>query len=683
MNPLDRVCYPAHRVKTNADVLESAGREFARRLNAAVVQLRSCARKEDHKLDVPGGAAVWTSDLGGRKGGRLVYLRRDGRLVVWGFSEDHAVQRDAARWFTADRAEVLFEDLADVTADFLTEEEKAEARRKSQVFAGNLTDDLLRELGLSPGQIHSVRQADSLSLFDLGNIPPATRYKIHELSRLPVEALFAARDDAHLLDFLRGDTGRLLVHLCPEQMEIADRDFDKPMLIRGETGTGKTTILIYKACFHAARHPADRVALFTYNRALANLIGESVADLDRDAHERLVVTGLYDYLREALERSGTPVRLLEEERGLRWDKAVREFASAADLAALDLPDGSPAPWFLKLEFDESILDTGAASLEEYAAVAARPHAVPMTPERLALVWDLYVRFRAWLARCGLDTWRTLAPRFLARTVAPDFRPPFDAVFVDEVQDLPPVALECVRRLAAPPGPRVTLAGDYKQSIYRKATRWEEIGLPLPPGAIFTLRRNFRNSRPILEAAHGLLARFVPGAEPPIPSDRPGPEVRFHYYRGDERTPLLESLARHFHDGEGATWSDIAVFTPFKPESIRDRLEACGIPADLLREAREPRDAVKVTTLHAAKGLEFRVVVITGMQGQLLTDMKPGRTLTLRQAAKLVYVGMTRACNFLAFALHAGKPSNPILEALADVTGRTAELRGQGIEPPGV
>lgn len=44
--------------------------------------------------------------------------------------------------------------------------------------------------------------------------------------------------------------------------------------------------------------------------------------------------------------------------------------------------------------------------------------------------------------------------------------------------------------------------------------------------------------------------------------------------------------------------------------------------------------------------------------------------------------MTRACNYLAFILHAGKPSNPIVERLAEVLGRTAELRAHGIAPEG-
>ena len=70
----------------------------------------------------------------------------------------------------------------------------------------------------------------------------------------------------------------------------------------------------------------------------------------------------------------------------------------------------------------------------------------------------------------------------------------------------------------------------------------------------------------------------------------------------------------------------------------------GEEADVLRESRKAMQAgaVKLMTLHGAKGLEFPVVFLAGMtQGTLPLDM-PGRTGDVAEERRLFFVGLTRA-----------------------------------------
>jgi DNA helicase-2/ATP-dependent DNA helicase PcrA len=56
-----------------------------------------------------------------------------------------------------------------------------------------------------------------------------------------------------------------------------------------------------------------------------------------------------------------------------------------------------------------------------------------------------------------------------------------------------------------------------------------------------------------------------------------------------------------------------------------------------------QDAVQLMTLHSAKGLEFRLVFITGMEeGTFPSQMSAGEPGRLEEERRLCYVGMTRA-----------------------------------------
>jgi DNA helicase-2/ATP-dependent DNA helicase PcrA len=72
------------------------------------------------------------------------------------------------------------------------------------------------------------------------------------------------------------------------------------------------------------------------------------------------------------------------------------------------------------------------------------------------------------------------------------------------------------------------------------------------------------------------------------------------------------------------------------------LVALVADADMAAEQEEGRDEVTLMTLHAAKGLEFSYVFITGCEDGVLPLQRQGQTADLEEERRLMYVGITRA-----------------------------------------
>lgn len=275
------VYYPERRSQSIEEQFSLLSEDFQQKYVATITELRKGKRQHDHKFKKIPAQYTWISDLGGRKGGRIIYLKSDEDIVIWGIGSDHDIEDDAVRSLTSASKEkdILSDNKMDVTYKFPNEEELKRYRESSQVFAGNISDRVLEEFGLSEYQIKQVRKSDRISLWDL-YIPDKTKFKIAQLSRASHGTVFYAQDDAHLVKYIRGDVSRLLVYLDDYQQKIVSYHSNKPLLIRGETGTGKTTILIYKAVYYAEVNPDKDVILYTFNIALANLIKEAITELN-------------------------------------------------------------------------------------------------------------------------------------------------------------------------------------------------------------------------------------------------------------------------------------------------------------------------------------------------------------------------------------------------------------------
>lgn len=94
---------------------------------------------------------------------------------------------------------------------------------------------------------------------------------------------------------------------------------------------------------------------------------------------------------------------------------------------------------------------------------------------------------------------------------------------------------------------------------------------------------------------------------------------------------------------------VAHFEEQKKISIQDLLDEIALMQAQYHETQDTNNPVLLMTLHAAKGLEFDVVILSGMEDGLLPS---SRSLmdsdAIEEERRLLYVGITRAKEYLLF-----------------------------------
>ena len=105
-------------------------------------------------------------------------------------------------------------------------------------------------------------------------------------------------------------------------------------------------------------------------------------------------------------------------------------------------------------------------------------------------------------------------------------------------------------------------------------------------------------------------------------------------------------------------------------SILDELDAAATLSDFVaelderqRSQHEPtREAVTLTTIHAAKGLEWQAVYVVGLTEGYLPIAYAQSESEIEEERRLLYVAVTRAQDHLSLSFakrdNAGRPSSP-------------------------
>ncbi|MBX3472862.1 MAG: UvrD-helicase domain-containing protein [Planctomycetes bacterium] len=457
------------------------------------------------------------------------------------------------------------------------------------------------------------------------------------------------------------------VFLHPEQRQLVERDFNGPARVAGSAGTGKTIVALHRAVHLARRNPDARVLLTTFNDVLAESLFAKLKRLlaaEPMLGERIDVFSLPVIANRLHKAKVGPVSIAPAEI---VRQLLAESAKATGLTGI-------TNQFLWAEWEHVVDPWQVQSWEQFRDLARLGRKTRLPEARRQAIWQIFDAARKELATRGL---KTQAEVFAALSAAlrNDKRPAFDHVVVDEAQDLGVPHLRFLASLAPSGGNALFFAGDQGQRIFQQPFSWRALGVDIR-GRSRGLRVNYRTSHQIRSQADRLLARSVADADGNVEErsdtvsvfNGPAPDLRVFATAQDESASVAEWLKERV--SEGMQLQECAVFVRSEAQLPRARaaVNGSGLGFRVLDDkAHAPDDAVSISTMQLAKGLEFRAVAVMACDDEVvplqerISDV--GDEADLRDAYEterhLLYVACTRARDRLIVT--GVKPESEFLE----------------------
>lgn len=512
---------------------------------------------------------------------------------------------------------------------------------------------------------------------------------VDQIASQPDHILFDPED---LARYAEGTLTNFLLRLDEQQLPLTNWALSGPTLVKGGPGSGKSTVALYRIRSivehekqRAGKKP--RVLFTTYTNALVNLSKTLLHQLLREPlglsaetslPPQIHVSTLHKVALGIVNKSGGSVNMANDRQiktAMGTAKSRLQPTGTAGLALIQVAAevNKLREDYLQEEIAWVIEGQNCQSEADYLNADRTGRGIPFSKKTRKAVWRFYEQFRDELQAQNLMTWEGLLQRALACVQSGSYTYKWDYVVVDEAQDFPPVGLALAIELACDPA-GVFLTADANQSLYNRGFRWANVHDNLRiQGRTRILRRNYRSTKQIADASGEILK--------PILSADGDVSVQDCVHVGS--LPIVYAA-----DGTGDQYRWIANFifkaakqlrlplnaaTVLVPsrsvgEPLANSLTEQGILAQFMNsgEFKMEAEGVKVTTLHAAKGLEFPIVVIAHAEaGRLPRDANvstPEEVAAHEEAQRrLFFVGCTRAMRQLAVTYEKRLPSSFVLD----------------------
>lgn len=578
-------------------------------------------------------------------------------------------------------------------------EEAKPAVEKKPVLVGISNDELLG-YGVPEEWLNDVKKATEDTLLALtDHLPAEAAEALLELAtggkpRVPQPVVAAASPFDHpdaqrrfrvvtnldeLKRALEFPWEKWTVFLHPDQRQWVERDYAGPARVSGSAGTGKTIVALHRAVHLARAYPDSRVLLTSFSDTLASALKTKLKRLlgnEPRMGERIDVHSL----------NAIGLRLYKTHVGQPTIANAKVLNDLLKQAASAVPGHKFGLHFLLTEWEQVVDAWQLGTWDEYRDVVRLGRKTRLQEAQRKTLWAIFERVRVDLKARKLITHAELFSS-LATAIAKSKKVVFDFVVVDEAQDM---SVSHIRFFAALGGGRPNasfFAGDLGQRIFQQPFSWKALGVEIR-GRSRTLRVNYRTSHQIRAQADRLLGPVLTDVDGNAEDRRntvsvfngPSPSIHLFKTEGEEIASVGAWIAEQAKSGVLPHEFGVFVRSDAQLDRARAAVKQAGFALKVLDEQVETSSGqVSVSTMHLAKGLEFRAVVVMGCDDEVIPLQERIETVgddadlqevydTERQ---LLYVACTRARDHLLVT--SVEPASEFLDDMAPA--RTGSIIG--------
>jgi len=541
---------------------------------------------------------------------------------------------------------------------------------KTSLF-DNVTDEALLDYGVPEEWLEEIREADEDTILELAEHLPseAAEALLNLATGVEPEVAHAVEVGADPLDHpdaqrrfrimnnieeleraLKYPWDKWTIFLHPSQKSLVESNFNGPARISGTAGTGKTIVALHRAVYLARINPDVRVLLATFSEILANVLLSKLKRLvfnEPRIMERIEVYSLND----------VGLRLYE----LNYGKPKIATNEELDAIITDLVNETKDKWFsiqfVKSEWQAVVDAWQLDTWDEYRDVKRLGRKTRLPEKQRAFLWSIFEKVRSKLSENEVLTYPAMFGR-LKDLYDGKNSFPYDYVVIDEAQDINVAQLKFLSAIGTEKSNGLFFTGDLGQRIFQQPFSWKALGVDIR-GRSKNLKINYRTSHQIRMQADRLLGPEITDLDGNKEQrggtisvfNGPKPQIRITGSL-DEEIEVVSNWLLEIVTGSYEL-HEIGVFVRSENELHRayDVLDQAGLEYKLLDEKVETvPDVVAVSTMHMAKGLEFRAVIVMACDDEVIPLQErietaadvPDLEDVYNTERHLLYVACTRA-----------------------------------------
>lgn len=485
-------------------------------------------------------------------------------------------------------------------------------------------------------------------------------------------------DDDALQRILDNDMDKWQLFLHPSQQKLVDADYKGTMKVSGGAGTGKTVAALHRLK-HLSGNPEAKILFTTYTRTLRENLEELVKKMGIN-RSRCTLSNIDQVLIETARQYNIKdgYKILDysgDEESLKLWRVVLE----TEVTEFDEK-------FLYDEYIDVIIYFGNTDVKSYMMQQRVGRTKALSRKQRIEIWRLVEKY------IELKQERKVVDRLelfneTTKYLNDNNIRPYTNVIADEFQDFSNPELKFLRALVAEGRNDLFLTGDPMQRIYSgRKINFGAAGINVRGVRSRRLKINYRTTEPIKKVAVSVIkgitfedmdggtesmngyVSLIHGGEKPI--------YKIVGNATDEVTQTAEWVNECINNQINA--NDICIAAPSMGlmKELQSYLHTNGIAYKVLKGTSKQgaSNGISLCTLHSLKGLEFKVVVLIGInERNIPSKVTEGYPFTgmdaldkkefLSSKRSLLYVAITRARQ-LVYMVGYGEPCG-LLNSIID------------------